>query len=178
MIKKILLVLAAFVAVVLVLAAFKPSTYRVARSVTIAAPAATAFAEVNDLHRWNAWSPYEKLDPAMKRSFEGAPAGNGAAYAWEGNSKVGTGRMTIVESRPAEAVRMKLEFLKPMKGEGEALFSFKPEGNNTVVTWEMNGDCNYVAKIVSVFCSMDKMMGPQFEEGLNALKGVAESKGR
>lgn len=179
MLIKILLLLAAIIAVVLIIAAFQPANFQVVRSTAVAASPETLFAEVNDLHRWSAWSPYEKLDPAMKRTFEGAPAGVGAVYAWDGNKEVGTGRMTIMESRPAELIRLKLEFFKPMAGVSEAEFSFRPEGGGrTTVTWSMAGTNNYLAKIFCLFMNMDRMVGGQFEKGLADLKTLAETAAR
>lgn len=178
MLKKILLILVALVAIVLVIAAFQPSEFRVTRSAIIAAPAATVFAEVNDFHRWQGWSPWEKLDPAMKRTFDGAAAGLGAGYAWEGNSEVGSGRMTITESRPAERILIKLEFLKPMPGICPTEFTFRPEGGATKVTWTMSGTNNYLGKIFCLFMNMDKMVGGQFEQGLANLKALTETAAR
>jgi hypothetical protein len=176
MIKKILIILAAIIAIVLVVAAFQPSEFRVTRAATIAAPAAVIFPEINDFHRWAAWSPWEKLDPAMKRTFEGAAAGVGAVYAWDGNSAVGSGRMTITESRPAELINIKLEFFKPMPGVCPTEFTFRPEGGATSVTWTMSGTNNYLSKIVCLFMNMDKMIGGDFEKGLAELKRIAEAK--
>jgi hypothetical protein len=176
MCKKILLTLAAIIAIVLVLSAFQPSEFRVTRSATIAAPAAVIFPEINDFHRWSAWSPWEKLDPAMKRTFEGPAAGVGAGYGWEGNSDVGSGRMTITESRPAELINIRLEFFKPMPGVCPTEFTFRPEGGATTVTWTMSGTNNYLSKIVCLFMNMDKMIGGDFEKGLAGLKRIAEAK--
>jgi uncharacterized protein YndB with AHSA1/START domain len=175
MFKKILLAFAALLAVFLVVVAFQPAAYRVVRTATISAPPAAVFAHVNDLRRWQAWSPWEKLDPAMKRTFAGAASGAGASYGWEGNSDVGTGRMTITESRPAELVRIKLEFIKPMAGMSMTDFTFKPQGNQTAVSWEMTGENNFIAKAICLFMDMEKMLGGQFEQGLAALKAVAET---
>ena len=176
MLKKILLGIAALVAVVLIVAAFQPSTFAVSRSTLISAPPSALFPEVNDLHRWTAWSPFEKLDPGMQRRFEGAPAGVGAVYAWAGNSQAGTGKMTITESRPGELIGIKLEFLKPMAAVSQTTFTFQPESGQTRVTWAMTGTNNYVAKIFCLFVNMDKVVGGQFEEGLANLKKVAEKK--
>ncbi|HEY0864002.1 MAG TPA: SRPBCC family protein [Lacunisphaera sp.] len=176
MIKKILLSLAAIIAIVLVVAAFQPSEFRVTRSATIAAPAAVIFPEINDFHRWAAWSPWEKLDPAMQRTFAGAAAGEGAVYAWEGNSDVGSGRMTITGSRPAEAITIRLEFFTPMPGVCPTEFTFRPEGGSTRVTWTMSGTNNYLSKVVCLFMNMDKMIGGDFEKGLAELKRLAEAK--
>lgn len=176
MIKKILLTLAAIIAIVLVVAAFQPSEFRVTRSATIAAPAAAIFPEINDFHRWTAWSPWEKLDPAMKRTFDGAATGVGAGYAWEGNSDVGSGRMTVTESRPAELIKIRLEFFQPMPGVCPTEFTFRSEGGATTVTWTMSGTNNYLSKIVCLFMNMDQMIGGDFEKGLAELKRIAEAK--
>jgi uncharacterized protein YndB with AHSA1/START domain len=176
MLRKILLALAVVVAVVLIAAAFQPSSFAVSRSTLVSAPPAALFAEVNDLHRWAGWSPYEKLDPAMQRTFEGAPAGVGAVYGWVGNSEAGSGRMTITESRPGEFIAIKLEFFKPMAGVAQATFTFQPEAGQTRVTWAMTGTNNYIGKIFCLFVNMDKMVGGQFEEGLQSLKNLTEKK--
>lgn len=176
MLKKILLILATIVVIILVVAAFQPDEFRVTRSTTIAAAPATVFAEVNDFRRWQAWSPWEKLDPAMKRSFDGPAAGVGAIYGWDGNNEVGAGRMTLTDSRPGELVRVRLEFLKPMEAQSTAEFTFRPEGNGTAVTWTMFGKNHYLAKVMCLFMNMDKMLGTQFEQGFASLKAVVEAK--
>lgn len=177
MLRKILIALGVIIAVVLVAAAFQPADFQVSRSTLISAPPAALFAEVNDLQRWKTWSPYEKLDPAMKRTFAGPPAGVGAAYGWEGNSQSGTGQMTITESQPAEKVVIRLDFLKPMEATSYATFRFAPEGSQTRVTWSMAGHNGYLGKLFCMFMNMDKMVGAQFEEGLATLKANAEKKG-
>lgn len=176
MIKKILLILAAIVAIILVAAAFQPDEFRVTRSTTIAAAPATVFAEVNDFRRWQGWSPWEKLDPAIKRTFDGPASGVGAVYGWEGNSEVGAGRMTLTDSKPAEFIRVRLEFLKPMEAQSTSEFTFRPEGNGTAVSWTMFGKNNYLGKIMCLFMNMDKMLGGNFEEGFTNLKAITESK--
>ena len=155
--------------------AMRPSEYRVARTATIAAPAPAVFAQVNDFHKWEAWNPWAKLDPAMKQAYEGAPAGIGAIYTWAGNSEVGEGRMTLTESRPSDLVRIRLEFLKPFATTSTAEFSFKPEGDHTAVTWSMTGKVNFMAKVVHLFMDMDRMIGGNFEKGLAQLKSVVEA---
>lgn len=164
MLTTVLLILALLIAVVFIIAAFRPPGFRVTRSTPISAPPATVFSQVNDFHRWQAWSPWEKLDPALKRVYSGAPAGPGAVYAWEGNREVGAGCMTIMDSRPADLIRIKLEFLKPMAAVSTAEFTFKPEGGSTVVGWNMAGHSNYVCRVVGLFMKMDKMVGGQFEK--------------
>ena len=139
MLEIILISLAVIVIVFVVIVALQPSEFRVARSTTISAPPAAVFAQVNDFHKWEAWNPWGKIDPAMKQTYEGAPAGTGALYTWAGNREVGEGRMTIIESRPSDLIRVKLEFMKPFRATNIALFSIKPNGKQTVVTWSMTG---------------------------------------
>jgi hypothetical protein len=174
----ILIVVAAVVIVFVVVVGTRSSDFRVSRTATISAPAAAVFAQVNDLHQWEAWSPWEKMDPALKRTFAGPSAGTGASYSWVGNKKAGEGRMTITESRPGELVRIKLEFLKPFKATHTAEFNFKPEGNQTVVTWGMFGTNNFMAKAFHLVMDFDKMIGGDFERGLAQMKSVAEAAAR
>jgi hypothetical protein len=178
MLKKILITLAVIIVVFLIVVAMQPSEFRVTRSTTISAPPGAVFPFVNELKRWEAWNPWGKLDPAMKLSYEGPAAGKGAAYAWLGNHEVGEGRMTITESRPHELVQFKMEFYKPMAGTSDAEFAFKPEGNQTAVTWSMTGRNNFVAKAMCLFMNMDKMIGGQFEKGLASMKMIVETSPR
>jgi polyketide cyclase/dehydrase/lipid transport protein len=175
MLKIILIALAVIVIVVIIVVAMQPSKFRVARSATISAPPAAVFAQVNDFHKWEAWNPWGKIDPAMKQAYEGAPAGVGAIYTWAGNNEVGEGRMTITESRPSDLIRIKLEFFKPFRATNTAEFTFKPEGSQTAVTWSMTGENNFIAKAVHLFMNMDKMIGGQFEKGLAEMKSVVEA---
>jgi hypothetical protein len=175
MLKIILISLAVIVIVFVVIVALQPSEFQVARSTTTSAPRAAVFAQVNDFHKWEAWNPWGKIDPAMKQTYEGAPAGIGAIYTWAGNNEVGEGRMTITESRPSDLIRIKLEFFKPFAGTNIAEFTFKPEGNQTAVTWSMEGKNNFMAKAIHLFMNMDKMIGGQFEKGLASMKSVVES---
>jgi len=172
----ILIILAAIVALFLVAVAMQPSEFRIERSVALRAPAPDVVAQVNDFHNWEAWSPWAKLDPSMKQSFQGAPEGTGAIYSWVGNKKVGEGRMTITESRSTDLVRIKLEFIKPFASIADTEFTFKPEGNQTGVTWTMSGRKNFMAKAFGLFMSMDKMIGRDFEKGLAQMKSVVETK--
>ncbi len=157
------------------LVAMQPSEFRIERSATIAAPAPAVFAQVNDFHNWEAWSPWAKLDPSAKSSFEGAPAGQGASFAWAGDNKVGEGRMTIVESRPGELVRIRLEFLRPFAATNTAEFTFKPEGERTAVTWSMYGHNNFIARAIGLFVDMDRALGGEFDKGLASMKSAAEA---
>jgi uncharacterized protein YndB with AHSA1/START domain len=175
MIKKILIGLVIVVVILAVVILLQPSHYHIERSATISAPPATVFAQVNDFHKWEAWSPWAKLDPAMKQNFEGAPAGNGASYSWAGNSQVGEGRMTITESHPSDLIKIKLEFIKPFPATDSTVFTFKPQGNQTAVTWTLDGDNNFVGKAFSLVMNMDKMVGGDFEKGLAQMKAVSEA---
>jgi len=174
MLAKTLIVLAVIAVVFITIVAMQPSEFRVARTATIAAPAPEVFAQVNDYRKWPGWSPYEKLDPAMKKSYEGAPVGKGAVYSWAGNDQAGEGRATITESRPNELIRIQLEFMKPFAATNTAEFAFKPQGDKTDVTWSLTGHRNFMFKAVGLFMNMDKMVGGQFEEGLAQLKSVVE----
>ncbi|PTY02858.1 polyketide cyclase [Opitutaceae bacterium EW11] len=175
MLIKILAGLLALVVLFAIVVSFQPATFRVVRSATIAAPANVVFAQINDFHKMEVWSPWAKMDPAMKTTFSGPEAGPGASYAWAGNSQVGEGRLTIVESKPYERIQYRQEFFKPMKGVNTAEFTFTPQGDRTLVTWTMFGDQNFVAKAFGLFVSMDKMIGGTFEQGLANLRTIAES---
>src|SRR5216683_952568 len=175
MLKIILIALAVIVVVFVVIVAVQPSDFRITRSATIAAPPEAVFAQVNELHNWEAWSPWAKLDPNAKSTYEGPAAGVGAAFAWSGNNRIGEGRMTITESRPNEFVRFKLDFLKPFKATNTAEFTFKPEANQTAVTWSMYGKNSFIGKAIGLFMNCDKMVGGQFETGLAQLNSVTET---
>jgi uncharacterized protein YndB with AHSA1/START domain len=174
MLLKILIPVAVIVLGFLVVVAMQPADFRVTRTATIAAPAAAVFAQVNDFHNWQAWSPWEKMDPAMKRTYEGAPVGRGAIYAWVGNKEVGEGRMTVTESRPNELIRIKLEFVKPFRATNVAEFSFEPRGDQTAVTWTMTGEKNFLTKAIHLFMNIDTMVGGSFETGLAQMKALVE----
>jgi hypothetical protein len=176
--KKSLLTLVILLAIFAVIVALQPADYNVTRSIIINATPVKAFDNVNDFHRWNAWSPWAKLDPNMKATHEGSPSGKGAIYKWIGNDKVGEGKMTILDSLPADTVKIKLDFLKPFEDTAETTFTFKPENvqaTQTKVTWSMAGKKNFFAKAICLFTSMDKMLGPDFERGLANLKSTTES---
>lgn len=158
-----------------IIVAMQPSDFRVARSAKMKAPPSAVFAQVNDYHNWDAWSPWAKLDPNAKVTFEGPTSGTGAKFAWSGNDKVGAGRQTIVESKPDELIRIQIEFEKPFKATNTAEFSFKPEGDQTLVTWSMFGKNNFLGKAVSLFMDCDKMVGSEFEKGLASMKAIVEA---
>lgn len=174
MLKKIALGIVVLIAAVLLFATTRPDTFSVQRSATIKAPPEKVFALINDFHSWPAWSPWEKLDPAMQRTHSGAPAGKGAAYAWVGNSKVGEGRMEILESAPSSKVSIKLDFIKPFEGHNIADFTLTPQGDTTQVHWAMHGPAPYITKLMGIFVSMDSMIGKDFEAGLANMKAAAE----
>jgi Polyketide cyclase / dehydrase and lipid transport len=170
----ILIVIAVVVALLVVVIATRPADFSVTRSTTISASPQAVFPQVNDFHNWEAWSPWAKIDPEMKMTFAGPAAGTGAVYTWTGNSKVGEGRMTIVESHPSDLIRIRLEFLKPFAATNATEFTFQPQGSQTAVTWSMSGKRNFMTKAMGLVMSMEKMLGGQFEKGLYQLKAVAE----
>jgi uncharacterized protein YndB with AHSA1/START domain len=174
MLKTITLILAVLIAGVLILAATKPDTFRVQRSASVKAPPEKVFALINDFNRWGAWSPWEKKDPAMKRTFGAATSGKGAVYAWEGNKDIGQGRMEIAESVPPSKVAITLDFVKPFEAHNRVEFTLEPKGDATNVVWTMQGDTPYFAKIIHVFINMDSTVGKDFEAGLASLKAIAE----
>jgi hypothetical protein len=167
--KKILLGLVAIIAFFLIIVATRPADFRVERSATIAAPAQALFEQVNDHHNFNKWNPFLTLDPNVKNTYSGPDSGVGAACAWDGNKDIGAGSATITESKPGELVRMRMDWIRPMAGVAMVDFTFKPEGDQTVVTWAMYGKNGFMGKLVSLFMDCDKMVGPQFEQGLTAL---------
>lgn len=177
MLKKILIGLAVVVLAFVAFVATRPSHYSYSRSATIPAPPAALFSHVNELRKWDAWSPWAKIDPNMKMTYTGPAAGVGAVSAWAGNSDVGEGSMTIIESRANELVRFRLDFIKPFAGTSTSEFAFKAKGNETVVTWTMSGENGFLGKAFSLFMDCDKMMGTQFEQGLAQLGKVATASG-
>lgn len=178
MVRKILIGVASVFVVFVVVVATRPSTFHVERSIAVAAPPEAVFAQVNDFHAWPSWSPWEKLDPGMKKTFEGTPAGAGAIYSWVGNDKVGEGRMTIEKSEKPSIVGIKLEFLKPFAATNTATFRFVPSAEGTTVTWAMDGHNNFMSKAFQLFMDMDKLVGGDFERGLAAMKSAAETAAR
>jgi uncharacterized protein YndB with AHSA1/START domain len=174
MLKKIAIGVAVVVAAVLGFAMTKPDSFRVQRTMKIKAPPEKIFPLINDFHSWASWSPWEKLDPAMRRTNSGAAMGQGAVYEWEGNAKVGKGRMEITEVSPPTKVTVKLDFLKPIEGHNIAEFTLEPQGDSTSVTWVMRGPTPFLSKVIQVFISMDSMIGKEFETGLGNLKSIAE----
>ena len=179
MVKTIAIVIAILVVVplaaILIFAATKPDTFRVQRATSIKAPPEKIFPLIADFHGWGAWSPYEKLDPAMKRTFSGAANGKGAVYEWDSDGKAGKGRMEITDAPGPSKVTIKLDFFKPFEAHNTAEFTLTPESGGTQVTWAMYGPVPYFFKIMHMLCNMDKMCGRDFDAGLASMKARAES---
>jgi len=170
----IAVVLSSAIAIVLILAATKPDTFNVKRAATVRAPPEKIFPLISDFHQWGSWSPYENKDPAMKRSYSGAVSGKGAVYAWDGNNKVGSGRMEILDASSPSKIVIKLDFFTPFEGHNTAEFTMLPQGNATDLTWLMHGPAPFMSKVMQVFINMDNMIGRDFEIGLANLKNLAE----
>ena len=176
MLKKIGIVVLVLLVLLIVVIATRPAEYQVTRSRTLAAPPEAVYAQIADFHRWRQWSPWENRDPAMTREFSGAPAGTGAVYSWSGNSDVGEGRMTITDARPPQKVGVKLEFIEPFAATSTTDFVLTPTPRGgTNVTWSMSGENNFLAKGMSLFMNMDKMIGNDFEAGLAKLDSVTSA---
>ena len=175
---KIFLIIGAVVVVgiagVLAFAATKPDVFVVQRSASIKAPPEKIFPFINDFHQWTVWSPFEKIDPDMKRSYGPVTAGKGATYGWDGNKNIGSGSMEIIDASAPRGVTIKLDFTKPFEAHNVAEFTLQPAGDSTNVTWSMRGPVPFFGKIIHVFMDMDKMVGSQFAEGLGKLKAAAE----
>ena len=173
MIKRIALILVVLVVAIVAFAATKPDDFHVQRTATINAPPDKIVALIHDFREWSAWSPFEKLDSEMVRTYSGANSGEGAVYEWEGNSQAGAGRMEIIESSPSK-VEIALDFNRPFETHNIAEFTLQPSGASTDVTWAMHGPNLFIGKVMSVFISMDNMVGPEFETGMQNLKALAE----
>jgi len=174
MLKIILIVIVVLIAALLAYAATRPNQFRVQRATSIQASPEKIFPLIADFHNWTSWSPWEKRDPALKRTYSGAASGKGARYAWEGNREVGSGRMEITEASSPSAIRIQLDFIKPFEGHNITDFTLQPAGDATTVTWDMHGPMAFIPKIFGIFVSMDKMIGKDFEAGLANLKATAE----
>ena len=174
MFKKILLLLLALIGAFVIYVALQPDEYRVERTVTIVAPAGEVFGNVNNLRKWEAWSPWAKLDPDAKVAFEGPEAGEGATMTWDGDDNVGAGKMAIVESEPDKAVDLAVTFTRPFEGGTNSDFSFTPKGDETDVTWTMHGTHTFMEKAFTVIFDGVGMMGNDIDKGLSQLKSVSE----
>lgn len=174
MFKTIIIILAVIVIAILILAARRPDHFTVQRSVSIKAAPEKIFPYLNNMHNFTAWSPFEKLEPDMKRSYNGVASGKGATYAWEGSGKAGQGRMEIVDETVPSKVIIKLDFIKPFTANNMVEYTLTAKGDTTEVTWAMSGAAPFFIRIIHVFFDMDRMVGKDFEDGLNNLKNLAE----
>lgn len=170
----IIVIIAIAIAAVLIYAATRPDDFRIERSTSIKAPPERIFSLLNSFHQWEIWSPWEKVDPQIKRTYSGAESGRGATYAWQGNRNIGEGRMEIIESIPNSKLLIKIDFLKPFEAHNTIEFTMEPQGESTRVTHAMFGRSPFISKVMGLFCSMERMVGPKFEEGLASIKGMAE----
>jgi hypothetical protein len=170
---KIIIGIAVVVVLLTIFIATRPAEFSVTRSAAMSATPAAVFAQVNDFHEWEAWSPWAKMDPNATSTFEGPSSGEGAKFAWDGNKDIGAGNMTITESVPNDHIRIRLEFVRPFAGVNDTLFTFKPAGDKTNVTWTMSGRNNFITKAIGLFMNCDKMVGDQFEKGLANLEAQA-----
>jgi hypothetical protein len=175
MLLTILIILAVIVVIFFVVVALQSEDFKISRSATVAATPAEVFPQVNDFHCWDNWSPWAKIDPAMKVTYGGPASGEGSTYSWSGNNKAGEGKMTNLKSQPSNLIRIQLDFLKPWKATNNVEFSFNPDSQGTLVTWTMTGKKNFFMKGFHLIMNMDKMLGPDFEKGLAQLKGVVET---
>jgi hypothetical protein len=178
MLLKILLGIAVVLVLLAIFIATRPANFSVSRSATMAVTPAAVFNQVNDFHKWEAWSPWAKLDPNCKNSFDGPTSGKGAKFAWDGNKDVGAGNMEIVESAPNDHIKIRLEFIRPFANINDTLFTFKPIGDKTNVNWTMSGKNNFMGKAFSLIMDCDKMVGPQFQQGLTSMEAAAAAESK
>ncbi len=175
MMQKVLVGLIATIGSFVALILLQPSDYQVTRTTTVAAPAQEVFAQIDDFHRWQAWSPWAERDPKVKTSFQGPSSGKGAVFAWSGNNEVGEGRMTLMESQPGALVKIRTDFVKPFVGTSYSDFTLKPDGDGTSLTWSMSGQNDFIGKAICLFVSMDKVLGGEMAKGLAGIKRIAEA---
>jgi uncharacterized protein YndB with AHSA1/START domain len=171
---RLIVVVVSLIAAVLVFAAMKPNTFHLERSITIKAPPEKIFALIDDFHNWSAWEPQDKGDAGIQRTYSGPAAGVGAMSEWQGSGSTGKGRMLITESVPNSRVSVAVDFVKPFQAHNINVFTLEPAGDSTNVTWNFEGTNVFVLKLMSVFVSMDRIMGDHFETGLENLKTAAE----
>lgn len=173
----ILIGIAAVILLFGIIVSIQPPLFRIVRSATMAATPETVFEQVNDFQNWYEWSPWAKIDPAMKQTYDGPSSGAGAKYAWDGNKQVGAGRMTITDCQPPSKIGILLEFLRPFATTNVVQFTFRPEGSQTNVEWSMEGKKNFISKAFCLFFNMDKVVGADFEKGLAQMKAIVENRG-
>src|SRR6185295_1013284 len=174
----ILIGVAAVIVLLAIFIATRPAEFVVSRSASMATSPAAVFAQLNDFHKWESWSPWAKMDPNAKSTFDGPSSGEGAKFAWDGNNDVGAGNMTITEAVPNDHVRIRLEFIRPFAGVNDTLFTIKPAGDKTNVTWTMSGKNGFMGKAISLVMDCDKMVGPQFEKGLANMETAANAESK
>ena len=170
----VLILIIVVIAALLLYVFTRPASFRIERSMRIRATPEKLFALINDFHQWGSWSPWEILDPSMARAYGNVSVGKGAVYEWQGNKKVGKGRMEIVDSIPSKSIRIKLDFFAPVEAHNTTEFSFQAQGDVTEVRWAMFGPSPFMSRLMSLFFNMDKMVGGDFERGLSNLKNIAE----
>jgi uncharacterized protein YndB with AHSA1/START domain len=175
MLWKILLAIAIVIILLIIFIAMQPGSFRIARSILISAPPQTVFNQITDFHKWDAWSPWLKMDPNVKQTYEGPSSGPGATYSWSGNKKIGAGRMTITDTQTPDLIRIKLEFFQPFAATNDTEFTFKPEANQTNLTWAMTGQRPFMMKAFGLIMNMDKLVGNDFQKGLASIKQISES---
>jgi uncharacterized protein YndB with AHSA1/START domain len=172
---KILVIVVIAIVIFVLYVASRPDSFRVQRSLTIKASPEKIFGLLNDFRHWDGWSPWAKLDPDRVINFSGSDTGKGAVYEWQGNSKIGKGRMEIIESSPNSLLRIKLDFFAPFEAHNTAEYTLQPQSDgSTDITWAMFGPSPFMSKLMTTFVSMDKMVGGDFERGLANLKVLAE----
>lgn len=176
MLKTVGIILLVLLGALLLMASRQPDAFAIERAVIIAAPAEVIYPKIADLHQWAPWSPYEKLDPQMKKVFNGTPGAAGASYYWSGNAKAGEGTITVRELMPTSKITMQLDMLKPMEGHNVIEFNLEPASGGTRVTWAMRGANTLLSKVIGLFMNMDTMIGKDFEDGLASLKTQSEAK--
>ena len=174
MLKTIAIIIAIIIAAILIYAATQPDNFRIERSMSIKAKPEKVFLLINDFHQWEAWSPWEKIDPEIKRSYSGTTTGKGAVYEWRGNKDIGQGRMEIIESSPPSRIVIMLDFITPFEAHNSVEFTLVSQGDTTLVTQAMYGSSPFISKLMGLFFSMEKMVGQKYEEGLASLKAIAE----
>lgn len=170
----LLVIVLLLILVLVIFAMTKPNEFSIRRSISIHAPPERVYALIADFRQWAKWSPWEKLDASMRKTWSGAEAGTGAVYEWEGNKQVGVGRMEILDAASPSMIDIKLSFFRPFRAENRTLFTLTPAGDGTNVTWDMSGVNNLMFKIMGIVMNMDKMVGRDFEKGLSAMKAEAE----
>lgn len=170
----IIFVVIALVALILIYGLLQPSGFSVMREASYAAKPELVFAQINDFRNWALWSPWDKMDPTMQRSYTGTTSGVGSKYAWIGNKKVGEGSMEITQSVAPQNIQLDLHFLKPFQADNVTEFSITPRGNETHVQWSMRGHKPFIMRVMGFVFNMDKIVGADFERGLSNLRSIVE----